>query len=366
MADANSATEDTSIHSLLEKNMGEATDDAIVIEAGEEAAVETKPDKPREGDGKFAKVEKELPAPTIDTVITPDPNKPSAGEIVAATDPNAIYTQTPAAEVIHPPQSFTPEAKAMFANADPVLQKEMIKRDLDYSKGLQKNAESARFGDSVKPTFNKWLSYINARGATPAVAFETLMQAEYNLQTGSPQQKVQALHKIARDYNIDIGQPVTAQPENGQLDPDSWASQRIQQLEGRLNQYDLTQQQNADNEKAAQDTQMQQMIDEMSSNPAFPHFEILRPKMGQIMIAGMAESMEDAYKQAAWLNPDIRSSLMKVEEEKRIAEKARLAKEAKEKASSITGQQSGIEAPLKNVSIRDDLTQAITETGYRV
>ena len=111
---------------------------------------------------------------------------------------------------------------------------------------------------------------------------------------------------------------------------------------------------------------MQEMITEFSSNEAYPHFEQVRESMAQLLQGGVAESLEDAYNKAAWSNPEIRSSLIQSEEAKRIKNQAGIARSAKSKASSIHGSPSGAETPATELSIRDQLQNAMTGDSRRV
>jgi hypothetical protein len=111
---------------------------------------------------------------------------------------------------------------------------------------------------------------------------------------------------------------------------------------------------------------MQAMINEFSSNPEYPHFEVLREEMSKLLQAGVSESLEDAYSKAAWANPEIRSTLMKEEEAKRIKQQADIAKSAKLKAVSVTGSPSGTDKPIEELSIRDQLKQALSGESKRV
>ena len=88
--------------------------------------------------------------------------------------------------------------------------------------------------------------------------------------------------------------------------------------------------------------------------------------MAQLLQGGVAESLEEAYNKAAWSNPEIRSSLIQSEEAKRIKNQAGIARSAKSKASSIHGSPSGAETPATELSIRDQLQQAMTGDSRRV
>jgi hypothetical protein len=331
------------------------------VEDTEVEQVTEKPSRARDASGKFAKAEGVTPDGVIADARPSEPvsldaqlDAPEAVEEVKAVD---------VVEAFNAPQSWTKEAKEQFASFDPLVQKELLKRETDYSKGIQRHAEGAKWAEETKPIFEQWQPYLNQLGTTPSQAFKALIQAEYTLRHGSPQSKQQALSKMAADYGI----PLTQTSETQQADT---SSQPIYDELNNLRQQILQQQQYQQKEqnRIAQDqeTQMQEMITEFSSNAEYPHFEQVRESMAQLLQAGISESLEDAYNKAAWSNPEVRSSLIQYEEAKRIKDQAGIARSAKSKASSIHGSPSGAETPATELSIRDQLQKAMTGDSRRV
>lgn len=338
--------------SEVEKPEVEEIADEKVEETAEEKSTRLRDEK-----GRFAKKE------VVDEVVTDGliaDGKPAEPTPSEAVDPEPVEP----VEVIKPPQSWTAEAKEKFATLDPLLQKELIKRENDYSKGIQSKAEAAKWAEETKPIFEQWQPYLNQLGTTPQQAFQALIQAEYNLRNGSPQQKQQALNQLARDYGISL-------PQSGetQVQPDPTIEpiyNELNSVKQQLAQFQYQQKQEQQRIQQEQEAQMQSMITEFSSNPEYPHFEALRENMAQLLQAGVAESLEDAYSKAAWANPEIRSTLIKQEEAKRIKQQADIARSAKLKAVSVHGSPSGTETPTAELGIRDQLLKAMQGDGNRV
>ena len=200
-------------------------------------------------------------------------------------------------------------------------------------------------------------------GTTPHQAFKALIQAEYTLRHGSPQNKQLALSKMAADYGIPLAQASETQQVDNSAQP---IYDELNNLRQQVLQQQQYQQQEQNRIAQDQEAQMQEMITEFSSNAEYPHFEQVRESMAQLLQAGMSESLEDAYNKAAWSNPEIRSSLIQSEEAKRIKNQAGIARSAKSKASSIHGSPSGAETPATELSIRDQLQNAMTGDSRRV
>lgn len=279
--------------------------------------------------------------------------------------PVAQQATEPSVAIRKAPQSWKPEIKAAFESLDPVVQEEILRREADYNKGIQRYAESAKYAETIKPVFDKWQPYLAQLQVTPDKAFDALIQAEYTLRHGAPAQKMQAFTKLAQDYGIDLAQ--FSGQEQQQMDPNlQHAFSRVQQLEEYIRNQQYTQQQEAQRTQQAEQAELQSQIEAFSSSPDRPHFEQVREDMSKLLQAGYAETLEEAYEKAIWARPDIRSTLLKDEEAKRIQDKAKVAEMAKAKAVSVKGTPSGAAVPIANVSIRDDIRAAIEASGGRL
>jgi hypothetical protein len=346
----------------MDSDVNDATEDSLrndiaaALSAGSEEvkpSEETQPEteaaaRARDEAGRFVKKAEEAETEGLPNAAAPVPEQPS----------------NPAPVTRKPPQSWKQELKTHFDTLPPEVQEEIIRRETDYNKGIQRHAESAKYAETIKPVFDKWQPYLNQIQVTPDKAFDALIQAEYTLRTGSPAQKQQAFNKLAADYGIDLGQQQTTE---NLLDPNvQHALSRVQYLEEQIRNQQFQQQQETQRKQQAEQAALQQQIEEFSSSPNRPHFESVRDDMSKLLQAGYAETLEDAYDRAVWARPDIRSTLLKDEEAKRIQEKAKIAETAKAKAASIKGNPSGAAVPVASASIRDDLRAAIEASGGRL
>ena len=378
----NNATEDEHAGDL--RGLLEDAYETEEIKANEEETESSANGKDRDDKGRFKKKETETETDTTlteqtaetQTVKKTDEEKAAEQAAAKAAAENQTETQTTTTE-IKPPQSWSPRAKEIFSKLDPetqgALQQELSKRETDYSRGIQRYAEKTKFADSIQPTLDPWLPYINAKGVTPAQAIQELLNAEYVLQTGSPQEKFSLFMSWAKAYDVDISSQQTqaseAQAEGNQgyditKDPRYIElHESTRNLEGRLNKAEYERQQEAKTIQEQEEAAMNTEIEAFSSDPKFPHYQKLKPAMSQLLISGRATSLEDAYEQAGWLDPEIRASLIKDLEAKGIEEKVNLANQAKKKAKSITGSPSGAEAKTKPQGIRASLEDAWEEAG---
>jgi DNA polymerase III alpha subunit (gram-positive type) len=137
------------------------------------------------------------------------------------------------------------------------------------------------------------------------------------------------LNKIAQDYGIDMG---VAQ-NMPQQDP------QTQYLMQQLNELRQTQQmwqntiQQQEREKANYE------LTNFSSTGEKTHFEAVRNDMADLLEAGKAQSLEQAYEMAIWMRPDVRQTLIeqqRIEAQKKFEEQQRTQR-AKTASISVKG-----------------------------
>jgi hypothetical protein len=354
MSDAMDSATDDSLRGDLAAALGGAEEvieqvDAVTTESEETA--EQAEQRQRDERGRFAKKQAEEAAAA-------DPNA-QAVETAEATAAQEVAAQP---QLKKPPQSWKPELKAHFDTLPPEVQDEILRRESDYSKGIQKYAEDAKVAQTFKPVVDQWAPYFNQLQVTPDQAFAHLMQTEYALRNGSPAQKQAMFAQLAKDYGIEFGgQSAESQ---GQVDPNlQHALSEVQRLSQYIQNMEYNKKQEAERQQQTEQAELNKRVEEFASKPDNPHFDSVRDDMARMLQAGYAESLEDAYEKACWARPDIRASLLKDQEAKRIQEKAQAANQAKAKAVSVTGSPSGAAVPVPGASIRDDLAAAFSGSG---
>lgn len=268
--------------------------------------------------------------------------------------PEAVKTETEAKPVvekpktIQPPQSWSAAAKAKFSGLDPILQKEILRREDDSHKAITKQDEDRNFGKQLRDVIQPYMPIITAEGGDPAKAVKQLLNTAYVLRTGTPQQKMQLIHQVARDYGVNLGgQP---QPMNQELHS---LQQQVQQLTQKLAEKETKEQQQAQ-------TTVQQQIEAFAADPKNTHFHEVEAHMAALLQGGVAKDLQDAYDQAVWARPELRSTLLQsqqAEAEAKRKEAARAQVEAARKAgSSVSGAPGKIaNAPPVDRPLRDEL-----------
>lgn len=190
-------------------------------------------------------------------------------------------------------------------------------RESEYKKGVSTYKAEA---DRAKP-FVEVIAPIEQdlvkRGINPTQYVQNLVRAEQILSNAPYQQKVQIFQQLAADYGIQLNGNGQAQ----QLDP------YTQQLMNQLNQ--VNQEVSTIKGRFAQEENQRLMgeIERVRSDvEKYPHFDVVREEMAQLLELGKAQDLETAYKKAVRMNDDVWA-----------LEQDRLLKDAKQ--SAIKAQQ---------------------------
>jgi hypothetical protein len=291
--------------------------EAAPIEQAPEPAVsepEVKADRARDDAGRFAKKEE---APEVSPEITPEP---------------------PPAPVRKAPSSWKPAAQEAFLKADRgealtpeeirLLTQEAERRENDFHKGVSEfktHSERAKAYDQVIAPYQ---AHLQKLGVDAPTAISALMRADYTLRNGDPATKAQYFQQLAREYGIDLNQPVP------QVDPNT------QYLMQQLNELQYQQQVWQNQIQQQEQAKAMELIQSMASDTAnYPHFEAVRPDMADLLESGKAKSEKEAYDMAVWMRPDIRQSLIdqqRAEAQRKAIETAQ-AQKAKAAAVSVKG-----------------------------
>ena len=189
-------------------------------------------------------------------------------------------------------------------------------RESEYKKGVSTYKAEADRAKSYENAIAPYAQDLQKRGIQPTQYIENLVRAEQLLTNAPYEQKVQVFQKLASDYGIQLnGGQVT------QLDP------YTQQLMNQLNM--VNQEVSSIKGRFAQE-ENQRLMNEIervrSDVEKYPHFDVVREEMAQLLELGKAQDLETAYKKAVRMNDDVWA-----------LEQDRLLKDAKQ--SAIKSQQ---------------------------
>ncbi len=312
----------------------EAPAEQPVVETDEQKA-----ERARDEAGRFAKQPKETKEPKRETLkltpkagskAPPAPEASSPGAAPSPTSPAAqpvapLELETDKDGKILPKLTAPPEwmglPKIKFEQMPRAVREEIIRHE-----AVRKAATEDLLPVKELLDVNKEF-LVNQAGSVPA-AFTQLMQFA-RMSVDNP---VQLAEHILRARGIDPRQAFAGQPQAPQqAQPADLQSLVAQLVEQRLQPFQAQAEQQ-------QTQQLQSTIDQFGADPKHPFFNDVRVHMGQLISAGAAKSMDEAYEQATWANPAIRAHLLETQREAtEKANAAQVQKAQQARRASVNG-----------------------------
>jgi len=295
-------------------------------------------------DGKFTKKPLEAKAPV---------------EAAPAQESEVKTEVAPTPQAKEPPKSWAKEKHAIWAGLTPEAQDLILSREAQVNEGFAKYQGIEPKFKELDAVLSPLDPMISSYGTTRGQFVKQLTDWHMAL-SNNP---LEAFPALMRAYGFNP-QGSSAQPSNDLIDP----------LRPVLSQYE---QGISEAKREAQEAR--RALDEMQRSQVSrdiakwaegkPHYEKVRQQMG-LLIKSAAEvgqelSLDDAYDQAVWANPETRDALKKAEFEaqvkaqKEAAEKARIAAISAGTRSPAAPVPNGASKP--DGSVRGSIKAAIAE-----
>ena len=291
-----------------------------------------------ENEGVEAKTEQTEEIPTEDEASTEGIAGESEGEGEEKEELESAEAEgTGESTGIEAPEHWAVEDREMFSKQTPEAK--------DWLMDIYKGMESAhtKRSQEIAPfrnTVDQWSGYLNNVGVRPEQMFNSLMQVESALRTGTVEQKRGTVLKIAQEYGISLNIESELEDDNNNPERDMLIAENHQ-----LRQNTQMAQQN-DSTSQVRDA-ISQFKSEMDihGKPKHPYFDELESDMAQLaqvdIASGKVPDLSELYEKAMWSNSTVRSKLLQSQqtETKKNQEQERQAKLAKAKkaGSSISG-----------------------------
>lgn len=193
-------------------------------------------------------------------------------------------------------------------------------RESEYKKGVSTYKAEADRGRVLEEAIAPFSDEFQKQGITPAVWINNLGRAHMVLTKAPYEQKVQMFQRLAQDYGIQLNQ-------DGQFAAPPQVDAYTQQLMNQLNQVNQEVSTIKGRFQQEEQVRLSNEIERVRSDvERFPHFDVVREEMAQLLELGKAQDLETAYKKAVRMNDDVWA-----------IEQDRLLKDAKQ--SAIKAQQ---------------------------
>jgi len=192
-----------------------------------------------------------------------------------------------------------------------------IQRETEFKRGVSTYKAEADRAKDLENAIAPFIPDLQAQNINPSQWINNLGRAHMILTKAPYNEKVQLFHRLAADYGIQLN-------EDGAVPQ---VDAYTQQLMSQLNQ--VNQEVSSIKGRFAQEENQRLMseIERVRSDvEKYPHFDVVREEMAQLLELGKAPDLETAYKKAVRMNDDVWA-----------LEQDRLLKDAKQ--SAIKAQQ---------------------------
>ena len=172
-------------------------------------------------------------------------------------------------------------------------------REAEYKKGVSTYKAEADNARQLTEAIGPFIPELQAQNIHPVAWINNLGRAHMVLSKAPYQEKVQMFHRLAQDYGIQLDKDGITMPEQQYVDP--YQQQLMQQLQATQQQVQQLSQIREQEENA----RLNQEINRVSSDKErFPHFEMVREDMAQLLERGLAQNLESAYAKAVRMNDE--------------------------------------------------------------
>lgn len=337
----------------------------------EEIARQVRDPRPRDDQGRFKEAGEDTPAgeqprgarktltlPAGQKADAPGVNgdkaasAPDTGKVSStpAPDPNA----TPPTPAIKAPDFLKADVKAKWGELAPWAQAAWAAREAEIHRQMTAHDEDRQFGKYARESSAPYAESFRQFGGDVRQGWENYMKWATVMLRGSNDDKISALRSIAQAYNVQLGGPLQAAPQDPRY---AQLEQQVAELrQGR--QADLQAQERAVNDRINAE------VEDFKAQPGHEHFDTVRKLMGVYVNGGVTTDLQEAYDMAVRAHPEVHALAAAAQaqagETARAAAEAERVRKAKAAGVSVSGAPGGGGPIVTNgsgakLSLRDEL-----------
>jgi hypothetical protein len=334
------------------RSMLEAAMDAVETEAVESEPVAEESDK-----AEVSEENSEEPAENVEAAQSEESHEEEKEEVKPAIPRPTTWKKEylPIWDKLTTGQQLSPEEALKLAEYS-------NQRESEYKKGVSTYKAEADNAKSLVEAIAPFVPELQQQNIHPAAWINNLGRAHMILTKAPYDQRVQLFHRLAQDYGIQLGESVA--PTQQYQDPQSYAlNQQLVALQNEVQQV------RGWKEQEEQSRLMGEIERVRSNAEKFPHFEVVREDMAQLLERGLAQDLETAYAKAVRMNDDV----FKLEQERLLdqvkKEASKAQQVAKAKAAAVSPKSvtpSGVVNKVDSKDRRSLIAAQMGEVGGRV
>ena len=169
-------------------------------------------------------------------------------------------------------------------------------RESEYKKGVSTYKAEADRAKSYEEAIAPYAQELQKRGIKPDQYISNLARADQILTHAPMEQKVQIFQRLAQEYGVQLN-------GNGQMQQFDPYTQQL------MNQLNMVNQEVSSIKGRFAEEENQRLMGEIekyrSDVEKYPHFDVVREEMAQLLELGKAQDLETAYKKAVRMNDDV-------------------------------------------------------------
>jgi len=332
-----SADEPMSLDAVLESSIGEALKEPEVSEDNpvEETQQDTIEDITVPEQQETSPEKEEDDSDNLDQLATEQEDDQSDSEDSEENPDNVEASENSTESKLEAPKNWSDDVKKVFDTLPAESQEFMIKRDKemtsDYTKKTQDLAEQRKNIEALDKVLQPARQNIQATGIGEAEYISRLLNADQALRTNPKM----ALRQLAQGYGINLSS--LEDESESWNDPDPQYAQLLQQNQQIMAELNQFKKQNMQSTVA----QTEQTVEQFSTKTdaegklVHPHFDKVRVKMGNLIDAGEAKGLDDAYAKAVRLDDDLYAQALKASQLSIKKQEDSKRKKAVEKARKV-------------------------------
>jgi hypothetical protein len=332
-----SANEPMSLDAVLESSIGEALKEPEVSEDNpvEETQQDTIEDITVPEQQETSPENDEDDSDNLDQLATEQEDDQSDSEDSEENPDNVEASKNSTESKLEAPKNWSDDVKKVFDTLPRESQEFMIKRDKemtsDYTKKTQDLAEQRKNIEALDKVLQPARQNIQATGIGEAEYISRLLNADQALRTNPKM----ALRQLAQGYGINLSS--LEDESESWNDPDPQYAQLLQQNQQIMAELNQFKQQNMQSTVAQTEQTVEQFSTKTDANGNLlhPHFDKVRVKMGNLIDAGEAKGLDDAYAKAVRLDDDLYAEALKASQLSIKKQEDSKRKKAVEKARKV-------------------------------
>lgn len=203
---------------------------------------------------------------------------------------------------------WKPEQRERFNALPPDVQEFVMGRQAEsqafYDRKLAETTDWKKNAEPVMQAVQEVEPFARSIGTTPGDLLKSYAAIDYQLRYAKYTDKVQLFGQIAREYGIPFAQP-EPDPYADPLQPTGQAYPVIHDLQSKVRQLEAQVQTYQQQHTSLSQQQVASQIEAFAAatnadgTPSYPHFDVVKASMGQMLASGQASTLQEAYQLAA-------------------------------------------------------------------